>query len=107
VGSGDSTRTCGATGSGTGSRTSKRHSTGCSTTVRPVTRCELIPYVLNGLAAIAVETGEFERAATLLGAAAALQEQQGNAWPPDEAPHFERSRAAVTEALDHDQLERA
>jgi hypothetical protein len=46
-----------------------------------------------------------ERAATLLGAAAALQEQQGNAWPPDEAPHFERSRAAVTEALDHDQLE--
>ena len=27
----------------------------------------LIPYVLNGLAAIAVETGEFERAATLLG----------------------------------------
>jgi hypothetical protein len=67
----------------------------------------LIPYVLNGLAAIAVETGEFERAATLLGAAAALQEQQGNAWPPDEAPHFERSRAAVTQALDHDQLGRA
>jgi hypothetical protein len=25
----------------------------------------------------------------------------------DVVPHFERSRAAVTEALDHDQLERA
>ena len=66
----------------------------------------LIPYVLSGLAAIAVETGEFERAATLLGAAAALQEQQGNVWPPDEAPHFERSRAAVGAALDRDQLAR-
>ena len=65
------------------------------------------PYSLNGLAAVAVETGEFERAATLLGAAAALQEQQGIAWPPDEAPHFERSRAAVADALDRDQLERA
>jgi tetratricopeptide (TPR) repeat protein len=67
----------------------------------------LIPYVLNGLAAIAVETGAFGRAATLLGAAAALVKQQGNAWPPDEAPHFERSRAAVAEALDRERLERA
>jgi tetratricopeptide (TPR) repeat protein len=66
-----------------------------------------IPYTLNGLAAIAVETGAFERAATLLAAAATLQERQENAWPPDEAPHFERSRAAVTEGLDHEQLERA
>jgi tetratricopeptide (TPR) repeat protein len=37
----------------------------------------LIPYVLNGLAAVAVETGAFERAATLLGAAAAMVERQG------------------------------
>jgi tetratricopeptide (TPR) repeat protein len=66
-----------------------------------------IPYSLNGLAAVAVETGEFERAATLLGAAAALQDQQGNVWPPDEAPHFERSRAAVAEALDRERLEGA
>ncbi len=66
-----------------------------------------IPYSLNGLAAVAVETGEFERAATLLGAAAALQERQGNTWPPDEAPHFERSRAAVEDTLDRDQFERA
>jgi non-specific serine/threonine protein kinase len=67
----------------------------------------LIPYVLNGLAAIAVETGAFGRAATLLGAAGALVKQQGNAWPPDEAPHFERSRAAVAEALDRERLEGA
>jgi tetratricopeptide (TPR) repeat protein len=67
----------------------------------------LIPYVLNGLAAIAVDTGAFGRAATLLGAAAALVKQQGNAWPPDEAPHFERSRAAVAEALDRERLEGA
>jgi hypothetical protein len=62
---------------------------------------------LNGLAAIAVEAGAFERAATLLAAAATLQERQGNAWPPDEVPHLERSRAAVTEGLNREQLERA
>ena len=67
----------------------------------------MIPYSLNGLAAIAVQTGAFERAATLLGAAATLQERQGLAWPPDEAPHFERSRAAVAQALDRQQLGRA
>jgi hypothetical protein len=54
-----------------------------------------------------VETGAFARAATLLGAAAAMVERQGNAWPPDEAPHFERSRAAVTAALDRQRLQRA
>jgi hypothetical protein len=59
----------------------------------------MIPYVLNGLAAVAVEVGAFERAATLLGAAAAMVERQGNAWPPDEAPHFHRSRAAAADAL--------
>jgi hypothetical protein len=63
--------------------------------------------VLNGLAAVAVETGAFERAAILLGAAAAMVERQGNAWPPDEAPHFQRSRAAAAGALDPDRFQRA
>jgi hypothetical protein len=54
-----------------------------------------------------VETGEFERAATLLGAAAAMVERQGNAWPPDEAPHFQRSRAAAADALGRDRFQRA
>jgi hypothetical protein len=40
------------------------------------------------------------------GAAAAMVERQGNAWPPDEAPHFQRSRAAAG-ALDPDRFERA
>ena len=40
-------------------------------------------------------------------AADALQARQGNAWPPDERPHFEHSRAAVTGALDPAQLRRA
>jgi tetratricopeptide (TPR) repeat protein len=66
-----------------------------------------IPYSLNGLAAVAVETGELERAATLLGAAATLQERQGNVWPPDEAPHFERSRMAVEGRLERGRFERA
>jgi non-specific serine/threonine protein kinase len=66
----------------------------------------LIPYVLNGLAAIAVQTGEFERATTLLGAAA-MVERQGNAWPPDEAPHLEHRRAAVTAALHRQRLQQA
>jgi hypothetical protein len=67
----------------------------------------LIPYVLNGLAAVAVEVGAFGRATTLLGAAAAMVEGQGNAWPPDEAPHFRRSRAAAARALGPDRFERA
>jgi hypothetical protein len=36
-----------------------------------------------------------------------MAEQQENAWPPDETPHFERSRAAVADALDRQPLERA
>ena len=67
----------------------------------------LIPYVLNGRAAVAVEVGAFGRATTLLGAAAAMVEGQGNAWPPDEAPHFRRSRAAAARALSPDRFERA
>ena len=55
--------------------------------------------MLNGLAALAVQVGAFERAATLLGAAAAMVEGQGNDWPPDEAPHFQRSRATAAHAL--------
>jgi hypothetical protein len=59
-----------------------------------------------GRARIAVKTRELERATTLRGAAAAIVEQQGTAWPPDETPHFERSRAAVADALNRQPLER-
>jgi tetratricopeptide (TPR) repeat protein len=67
----------------------------------------LVPYLLNRLAAVSVETGAFERAASLLAAAAAMVERQDNAWPPDEAPHLEHSRVAVTAALDRQRLQQA
>jgi tetratricopeptide (TPR) repeat protein len=43
-----------------------------------------MPWKLNRLAAVATERGEFERAATLIGAADGMLEAQGAAWPPDE-----------------------
>jgi hypothetical protein len=66
-----------------------------------------MPYVYNALAATAVDRGEHATAATLLGRANALVEAQGNAWPPDEIVHYERSRAAVAAALPPDELEQA
>jgi len=59
----------------------------------------MIPYCLSGLAAIDVAEEAYERAVLLLAAAARLMTEQGTAWPPDEAPHFERSRATAAQAL--------
>ena len=47
----------------------------------------------RGLAAIAMERGEFERSATLVGAAEAIMEAQHMAWPPDERPHYDHMLA--------------
>ena len=58
-----------------------------------------IPYGLNSLAAVARDRGELTRAATLIGAAEALVEGQGAAWPPDERQHYEESVATLSEAL--------
>jgi tetratricopeptide (TPR) repeat protein len=66
----------------------------------------LFPYVISGLAAIAAERGELERAATLIGAAEAMMEAQGAAWPPDERPHYEQTVAKLTEALGPAEFER-
>ena len=55
------------------------------------------PFAISGLAAIATERREFERAATLVGAAEAIMEAQHMAWPPDERPHYERLLAALPE----------
>ena len=57
------------------------------------------PFTLSGLAAVATERGKFERAATLIGAAEAIMEAQGAAWPPDERPHYDRVVATLTEAM--------
>ena len=65
------------------------------------------PFAISGLAAIATERGEFERAATLVGAAEAIMEAQHMAWPPDERPHYERlladslSRWDRTDLIEH------
>lgn len=65
-----------------------------------------IPFGLSGLAAIAVERRELERAASLVGAAEAMMEAQGSAWPPDERPHYERTVAALTDAMSPAAFER-
>jgi len=66
-----------------------------------------MPYGLSGLAAVATERGELARAArgelaraaTLVGAAEAMMEAQGAAWPPDERLHYERTVATLTREM--------
>ncbi len=65
------------------------------------------PFAIAGLAAIAMERGEFERAATLVGAAEAIMEAQHMAWPPDERPHYEHMLAELPKAMGSDAFERA
>ena len=60
------------------------------------------PFAISGLAAIAKERGEFERAAILVGAAEAIMEAQQMAWPPDERPHYDRLLATLPEAMGAD-----
>jgi tetratricopeptide (TPR) repeat protein len=65
------------------------------------------PFVFSGLASIAVERGQFERAATLVGAAERLMEEQHMAWPPDERPHYERLLTVLPDSMGADGFERA
>ncbi|HSL75371.1 MAG TPA: tetratricopeptide repeat protein [Candidatus Limnocylindrales bacterium] len=57
------------------------------------------PFMLSGLASIALERGEAARAATLLGAAEAHMEATNMAWPPDERPHYEVLLERLPEAM--------
>jgi len=57
------------------------------------------PFAISGLAAIAMERREFERAAALVGAAEAIMDGQHMAWPPDERPHYERLLTVLPEAM--------
>jgi tetratricopeptide (TPR) repeat protein len=66
----------------------------------------LFPYVLNGLAAVAAERGDHQRAATLIGAAEAMVEEQGAQWPPDEREHYDRTVAKLNEAMGSTAYER-
>jgi hypothetical protein len=67
----------------------------------------MIPYCLNDLAAIGVAEGQYAWAVTLLSAAERMMARQGTAWPPDEAPHFEHSKAAASQALTPAEFQRA
>jgi len=67
----------------------------------------MLPYELSSFAGIAVAKKDFVRAARLLGAAARVMELTGTAWPPDEKPHFEKTRSAAKAALPPDEFERA
>jgi non-specific serine/threonine protein kinase len=65
------------------------------------------PFALSGLAAIATDRREFERAATLVGAAESIMEAQQMAWPPDERPHYELMLAVLPEAMGSAEFDRA
>jgi tetratricopeptide (TPR) repeat protein len=58
-----------------------------------------MPFMLSGIAAVATERRDFARAAMLVGAAEAMIEAQGAAWPPDERPHYERMMATLLDAM--------
>lgn len=58
-----------------------------------------IPWKVNGLAAVARDRGELERAATLIGIADATMQAAGGAWPPDELKHYEQTVATLTEGM--------
>jgi tetratricopeptide (TPR) repeat protein len=57
------------------------------------------PFAIAGLAAIATQRGDPERAATLVGAVESIMAAQNMAWPPDERPHYERMLATLPEAM--------
>jgi len=65
-----------------------------------------LPYGLNSLSAVARDRGELERAATMVGAAEAMVEAQGAAWPPDERAHYEQTVTILAESMDSSEFER-
>jgi tetratricopeptide (TPR) repeat protein len=65
------------------------------------------PFMFSGLAAIALERGDPERAATLIGAAESQMEATQMAWPPDERPHYERTVAGLEARMSPADLARA
>ena len=66
-----------------------------------------IPWKINGLAAVIAVRGEYERAATLIGAADGTMEAAGGQWPPDELVQYKQTVAMLTEAMGSAEFERA
>jgi tetratricopeptide (TPR) repeat protein len=65
------------------------------------------PFAVIGLAAIATARGQYERAATLLGAVETMMAAQHMEWPPDERPHYEKMLTDLPEAMGAADFERA
>ena len=65
-----------------------------------------IPWMVNGLAAVARDRCEFDRAATLIGVADVTLGAAGGAWPPDELVHYERTVVTLTKAMGSVEFER-
>lgn len=66
-----------------------------------------VAWIVNSLAAVAAAKGDHERAATLIGIAAAMLERSGGAWPPDEREQYHETLSSVTDALRPDVLAHA
>jgi tetratricopeptide (TPR) repeat protein len=64
-----------------------------------------VPHKLNALAAVAVDRGQNERAAILVGASEALVEAQAAPWPPDELAQYERTVGALASRMDANAME--
>jgi tetratricopeptide (TPR) repeat protein len=58
-----------------------------------------VAWIINSLAAVAAAKGDHDRAATLIGTAAALLERAGGEWPPDEREQYHQTLSIVTAAL--------
>ena len=67
----------------------------------------MVPWVVNGLAAVTAARGDLERAATLHGFAEAGIERAGGEWPPDEREQFDWTAATLRAGLAPDALNRA
>ena len=65
------------------------------------------PFAIAGLAAIATQRGDGQRAATLLGAAESMMKAQKMEWPPDERPHYDHMLAELPRAMGAAEFERA
>jgi tetratricopeptide (TPR) repeat protein len=57
------------------------------------------PFAISGLASIALERADTERAAILVGAAEAAMDATQMAWPPDELPHYEALLDRLPDAM--------
>jgi tetratricopeptide (TPR) repeat protein len=58
-----------------------------------------IAWTINSVAAVTAAKGDYERAATLNGMAAATLERAGGEWPPDEREQYDETLTAVAAGL--------